>query len=54
MEPFIKIYINKDQWPDKFETARETEVGEFVWKRHLTNKHKHEAPPAFSLRNFCD
>jgi len=29
-------------------------VTEFVWKRHLTHKHKHEAPPAIKLRALCD
>lgn len=28
-------------------------VGQFVWDRHLTNKHKHEAPPVLGLREFC-
>lgn len=27
------------------------DVDEFVWKRHMANKHKHEAPPVIKLRN---
>jgi len=30
------------------------EVIKFVWGRHCANKHKHEAPPVISLRNFAD
>ena len=29
-------------------------VTEFVWKRHLAQKHKHEVPVVISLRSFCD
>jgi len=29
-------------------------VGEFVWNRHLCNKHKHEAPPTIGVRKFLD
>lgn len=29
-------------------------VTQFVWKRHLTQKHKHEAPGVISLRSYCD
>jgi NAD+ synthase len=31
-----------------------SDVDEFVWERHFSNKHKHQAPPVISLRNFCD
>jgi len=30
------------------------EITAFVWQRHLTHKHKHEAPVVLHLRNFCD
>lgn len=30
------------------------ELSKFVWERHINNKHKHEGPPAFDLRVFCD
>lgn len=43
----MKHYDNMQaQTPDK--------VTDFVWKRHLTQKHKHEAPPALKLRALCD
>lgn len=29
-------------------------VTAFVWQRHLTQKHKHEAPPVIQLRALCD
>jgi len=29
-------------------------ISKFVWNRHITNKHKHEAPPVIELRRFCD
>lgn len=29
-------------------------VSKFVYDMHFANKHKHEAPPAFQLREFCD
>jgi NAD+ synthase len=29
-------------------------IGAFVWNRHLTHKHKHEAPLVLSTRLFCD
>jgi len=28
-------------------------IVKFILDRHLNNKHKHEAPPALSLREFC-
>ncbi len=30
------------------------EVTLFVWERHLTHKHKHEASPVVKLRHLCD
>ncbi|MBU3914529.1 NAD(+) synthase [bacterium] len=29
-------------------------ITHFVWNRHLTQKHKHEAPPVIKLRHLCD
>jgi NAD+ synthase len=29
-------------------------VTNFVWERHLTNKHKHEAPPTIRIREHLD
>ncbi len=29
------------------------EITSFVWQRHRTQKHKHEAPPVITLRSFC-
>ena len=29
-------------------------ITSFVWNRHLTQKHKHEAPPVIELRHLCD
>ncbi len=29
-------------------------VTAFVWKRHLAQKHKHEAPPVLKLRTLCN
>ena len=31
-----------------------SEIDLFVLKRHLSNRHKHLAPPNISLREFCD
>lgn len=31
-----------------------SELDKFVIERYNTNKHKHEAPPVISLREFCD
>ncbi len=28
-------------------------ITSFVWNRHLTQKHKHEAPPVIELRQLC-
>ncbi len=30
------------------------EITEFVWKRHLAHKHKHEAPFVIKLRQLCE
>lgn len=30
------------------------EITAFVWQRHKTHKHKHEAPPVIKLRSFCE
>ncbi|MCP4752418.1 MAG: NAD(+) synthase [Proteobacteria bacterium] len=30
------------------------EIAAFVWQRHLSQKHKHEAPPVIKLRQLCD
>lgn len=30
------------------------EVTDFIWQRHLANRHKHLAPPVIHLRQFCD
>jgi len=31
-----------------------SKVQKFVINRHITNKHKHEAPPSLRIREFCD
>jgi len=33
---------------------RPDEITDFVWKRHLFHKHKHEAPRVIRLRHLCD
>ena len=30
------------------------QITAFVWKRHLAQKHKHDAPPVIKLRALCD
>jgi hypothetical protein len=30
----------------------EGSIADFVWKRHLANKHKHEAPKVISLSDL--
>ena len=32
----------------------EDPISQFVWKRHITNKHKHEAAYVVDLREFCE
>jgi len=34
--------------------ANRTEMDNFVLDRHFKNRHKHMAPPAISLREFCE
>ena len=58
MEPVIKefFYISSQiTMRNLLNTGREfTDVENFVIKRHLANKHKHEAPPVVSVRRFCE
>ncbi len=48
MEPAIRFIM------ENYETIEESTLSDielFVWRRHITNKHKHEAPPVITLRD---
>ena len=48
MEPAIRFIM------ENYDTVEESTLSEielFVWRRHFTNKHKHEAPPVIVLRD---
>ena len=30
------------------------EITRFVWNRHQSQKHKHQAPPVLKVRSFCN
>lgn len=49
MEPSVRKCL-KGGVPDVDFTA----LDHFVYSRHAAHKHKHEAPPVLSLRQFCD
>ncbi len=48
MAPVIRKLL-KDY--DSIDMSGLTDLECFVWKRHLANKHKHEAPPVIKLRD---
>lgn len=49
MEPYVlDIY----EHGHAYDTS-DDEIGQFVWNRHVANRHKHEAPPVSELREFC-
>lgn len=52
MEPHIKILIDSYNIIEMDTTN--TEIEKFVWDMHLKNRHKHQAPKTFNLREFCD
>ncbi len=48
MEPAIRFIL------ENYDTVEESTLSDielFVWRRHITNKHKHEAPPVITLRD---
>jgi NAD+ synthase len=49
MEPAIRFCLANYDIMDKVE---KTEIVDFVWNRHVVNKHKHVAPPAIRLRTI--
>lgn len=48
MEPAIRFIMANY---DKIEKSTLSEIELFVWRRHMNNKHKHEAPPVIVLRD---
>jgi len=56
MEPAIKFCRENHRFvvESSIEKGVVDKIFEFVWKRHMANKHKHEAPPVLSLRNLID
>ncbi len=48
MEPAIRFIMENYS---KIEESTLSEIELFVWRRHITNKHKHEAPPIITLRD---
>jgi NAD+ synthase len=53
MEPAIRNFLNEDyDWCEVVEI--EGSIEKFVYDRHIQNKHKHEAPMVFKLRNLVD
>lgn len=53
MEPRIKNMLRHMDKHDLCLYTPMDSLDEFILKRHLTNKHKHEGPPACDLREFC-
>jgi len=51
MEPYVLIGFKEGAGAL---TGFNDPLAEFVAERHFINKHKHEAPPAFDLREFCE
>lgn len=53
MEPAICCCMDNYKKFSCRDTVKDvTKVEEFVWERHVVNKHKHEAPPVLKLRKF--
>jgi NAD+ synthase len=48
MEPAVRFILKNYSTIDE---ASLSDMQRFVWKRHLANKHKHEAPYVVTLRN---
>ncbi len=48
MEPAIRFILQSE---GRFQESSLTDIQRFVWHRHLTNKHKHEAPYVVTLRD---
>lgn len=48
MEPSVRKLL------DNLTTSDKNEIDNFVLKKHLDNKHKHEAPPKLNIREFCE
>lgn len=51
MEPSIRV-LGLGQTEHIIEA--DAEITNFVRERHQANKHKHEAPPVFDIRKWCD
>lgn len=51
MEKGVRFCIeNHDSMPEQ----GLDEITDFVWRRHLAHKHKHEPPTVINLRSFCE
>jgi NAD+ synthase len=51
MEPVVKKFLSNQDF--KYEEL--SEIEKFVWIRHVTNRHKHLAPPVIPTRDlFCN
>jgi NAD+ synthase len=48
MEPAVRFILKNYSTIDESSLS---DMQRFVWKRHLANKHKHEAPYVVTLRN---
>ena len=47
MEHAIEFCLNNY---DIMDEINKPEILEFVWNRHIANRHKHKAPPTISLK----
>lgn len=54
MEPVVKELLRKGSIQRLESVEPQDALEEFVLKRHLANKHKHEAPSTIQLRAFCE
>lgn len=53
MEPYIKT-LRLIPSAELHKVVARDSIEQFVINRHLANKHKHEAPPTLTIRQFCD
>jgi len=51
MEDAIRFCLTNYKQMENQKTDR---ITQFVWNRHKTEKHKHEAPPVINVRSFCE
>lgn len=53
-EPVIRQILSRKTYVVGDKESPEHQLFKFVCDRHTANKHKHEAPPVLSIREFCD